>query len=80
MSTTGTTSNQDVNDLIEEAFERCGKELRFVMTFVLPVVLERITYSAGQTVVSNLRTIEQGVIPTGDWSGHISIAWLILFT
>ena len=29
MSTTGTSSfNLDVNDLIEEAFERCGKELR----------------------------------------------------
>ena len=29
MTTTGTTSfNLDVNDLIEEAFERCGKELR----------------------------------------------------
>ena len=29
MTTTGTTAfNLDVNDLIEEAFERCGKELR----------------------------------------------------
>jgi len=29
MSTTGTTSfNLDMNDLIEEAFERVGKELR----------------------------------------------------
>ena len=29
MATTGSTAfNLDVNDLIEEAFERCGKELR----------------------------------------------------
>jgi hypothetical protein len=29
MSTTGTTSfNLDMNDLIEEAFERCGLEVR----------------------------------------------------
>jgi len=29
MSTTGTTAfNLNVNDLIEEAFERCGRELR----------------------------------------------------
>ena len=29
MSTTGTTSfNPDLNELVEEAYERCGRELR----------------------------------------------------
>lgn len=64
MSTTGTTSfNLDVNDLIEEAFERCGKELRSGYDFrTARRSLNLLTIEWANRGI-NLWTIEQGVIP-----------------
>lgn len=64
MSTTGTTSfNLDVNDLIEEAFERCGKELRTGYDFrTARRSLNLLTIEWANRGI-NLWTIEQGVIP-----------------
>jgi hypothetical protein len=64
MSTTGTsTFNLDVNDLIEEAFERCGKELRTGYDFrTARRSLNLLTIEWANRGI-NLWTIEQGVIP-----------------
>ena len=64
MSTTGTSSfNLDVNDLIEEAFERCGKELRSGYDFkTARRSLNLLTIEWANRGI-NLWTIEQGVIP-----------------
>jgi hypothetical protein len=64
MSTTGTTSfNLDVNDLIEEAFERCGKELRTGYDFrTARRSLNLLTIEWANRGI-NLWTVEQGVIP-----------------
>jgi len=64
MATTGTTSfNLDVNDLIEEAFERCGKELRSGYDFKTDRrSLNLLTIEWANRGI-NLWTVEQGVIP-----------------
>jgi len=63
MSTTGTTAfNLDVNDLIEEAFERCGKELRSGYDFrTARRSLNLLTIEWANRGI-NLWTIEQGAI------------------
>ncbi len=64
MTTTGTSAfNLDINDLIEESFERCGKELRTgydVRTARRSLNLLTIEW-ANRGI--NLWTIEQGQIP-----------------
>jgi hypothetical protein len=62
--TTGTTSfNLDVNDLIEEAFERCGKELRSGYDFrTARRSLNLLTIEWANRGI-NLWTVEQGAIP-----------------
>jgi len=62
-STTGTTSfNLDVNDLIEEAFERCGKELRSGYDFrTARRSLNLLTIEWANRGL-NLWTVEQGQI------------------
>lgn len=64
MSTTGTTAfNLDVNDLIEEAFERCGKELRSGYDFkTARRSLNLLTIEWANRGI-NLWTVEQGQIP-----------------
>jgi hypothetical protein len=64
MATTGTTSfNLDVNDLIEEAFERCGRELRSGYDFkTARRSLNLLTIEWANRGI-NLWTVEQGVIP-----------------
>jgi hypothetical protein len=64
MSTTGSTAfNLDVNDLIEEAFERCGKELRTGYDFkTARRSLNLLTIEWANRGI-NLWTVEQGVIP-----------------
>ena len=64
MSTTGTTLfNLDVNDLIEEAFERCGKESRSGYDFkTARRSLNLLTIEWANRGI-NLWTVEQGVIP-----------------
>ena len=63
-TTTGTSSfNLDVNDLIEEAFERCGKELRSGYDFrTARRSLNLLTIEWANRGI-NLWTVEQGVIP-----------------
>ena len=63
MSTSGTSSfNLDVNDLIEEAFERCGKELRSGYDFkTARRSLNLLTIEWANRGI-NLWTIEQGII------------------
>jgi hypothetical protein len=63
MSTTGTTTfNLDVNDLIEEAFERCGKQLRTGYDFkTARRSLNLLTIEWANRGI-NLWTIEQGTI------------------
>jgi hypothetical protein len=63
MSTTGTTAfNLDVNDLIEEAFERCGKQLRSGYDFkTARRSLNLLTIEWANRGI-NLWTIEQGTI------------------
>jgi hypothetical protein len=63
MSTTGTTAfNLDVNDLIEEAFERCGLELRTGYDFrTARRSLNLLTIEWANRGI-NLWTIEQGQI------------------
>ena len=63
MSTTGTTSfNLDMNDLIEEAFERCGKELRSGYDFrTARRSLNLLTIEWANRGI-NLWTVEQGQI------------------
>ena len=64
MATTGTsTFNLDVNDLIEEAFERCGQELRTGYDFrTARRSLNLLTMEWANRGI-NLWTVEQGVIP-----------------
>jgi hypothetical protein len=64
MATTGSTAfNLDVNDLIEEAFERCGKELRTGYDFkTARRSLNLLTIEWANRGI-NLWTVEQGVIP-----------------
>lgn len=64
MATTGTsTFNLDVNDLIEEAFERCGKELRTGYDFrTARRSLNLLTIEWANRGI-NLWTIDQGQIP-----------------
>ena len=64
MSTTGTTAfNLDVNDLIEEAFERCGRELRTGYDFkTARRSLNLLTIEWANKGI-NLWTVEQGIIP-----------------
>jgi hypothetical protein len=64
MTTTGTsTFNLDVNDLIEEAFERCGKELRTGYDFrTARRSLNLLTIEWANRGI-NLWTIEEGQIP-----------------
>lgn len=64
MPTTGTTAfNLDVNDLIEEAFERCGRELRTGYDFrTAKRSLNLLTIEWANRGI-NLWTIEQGQIP-----------------
>jgi hypothetical protein len=64
MSTTGTTAfNLDVNDLIEEAFERCGRELRTGYDFrTARRSLNLLTIEWANKGI-NLWTVEQGTIP-----------------
>ena len=64
MATTGTTTfNLDVNDLIEEAFERCGQELRTGYNFrTAKRSLNLLTIEWANRGI-NLWTIEQGQIP-----------------
>jgi hypothetical protein len=64
MTTTGTsTFNLDVNDLIEEAFERCGQELRTGYDFrTARRSLNLLTIEWANRGI-NLWTIEQGTIP-----------------
>jgi hypothetical protein len=64
MSTTGTsTFNLDINDLIEEAFERCGAELRTGYDFrTARRSLNLLTIEWANKGI-NLWTVEQGQIP-----------------
>ena len=64
MSTTGTSNfNLDMNDLIEEAFERCGMELRSGYDFrTARRSLNLLTIEWANRGI-NLWTIEQGQIP-----------------
>lgn len=64
MATTGTsTFNLEMNDLIEEAFERCGKELRTGYDFrTARRSLNLLTVEWANRGI-NLWTIEQGAIP-----------------
>ena len=64
MTTTGTTSfNLDMNDLIEEAFERCGTELRTGYDFrTARRSLNLLTIEWANRGI-NLWTVEQGQIP-----------------
>jgi hypothetical protein len=64
MTTPGTTAfNLDVNDLIEEAFERCGLELRSGYDFkTARRSLNLLTIEWANRGI-NLWTVEQGQIP-----------------
>jgi hypothetical protein len=64
MTTTGlTTFNLDINDLIEEAFERCGAELRTGYDFrTARRSLNLLTIEWANRGI-NLWTVEQGQIP-----------------
>jgi hypothetical protein len=64
MATTGiSTFNLDVNDLIEEAFERCGLELRTGYDFrTARRSLNLLTIEWANKGI-NLWTVEQGQIP-----------------
>jgi hypothetical protein len=63
MTTTGTTAfNLDMNDLIEEAFERCGLELRTGYDFrTARRSLNLLTIEWANRGI-NLWTVEQGQI------------------
>jgi hypothetical protein len=63
MATTGTsTFNLDVNELIEEAFERCGKELRSGYDFKTARRSLNLLCVEWANRGINLWTVEQGVI------------------
>ena len=73
MATSGTSAfNLDVTELVEEAYERCGKELRSgydLRTARLSINLLTIEW-ANRGI--NLWTIEQGQIPINTNAGQIS--------
>ena len=64
MTTTGTSAfNLDINDLIEESFERCGRELRTGYDFkTARRSLNLLTIEWANRGI-NLWTVEQGIIP-----------------
>lgn len=64
MQTTGTTAfNLDVNEMVEEAFERCGKELRTGYDFRTARRSLNLLAIEFANRGLNLWTVEQGVIP-----------------
>ena len=71
--TTGTTSfNLDLNNLVEDAFERCGKELRTGYDLrTARRSLNLLTIEWANRGI-NLWTIEQGQIPININAGQIS--------
>ena len=73
MTTTGvSTFNLDLNDLIEEAFERCGHELRTGYDFrTARRSINLLTIEWANRGI-NLWTIEQGQIPININGGQIS--------
>jgi hypothetical protein len=73
MTTSSTASfNLDLNDLIEEAFERCGKELRSGYDFrTARRSMNLLTIEWANRGI-NLWTIEQGQIPININAGQIS--------
>jgi len=73
MATTGiSTFNLDLNDLIEEAFERCGHELRTGYDFrTARRSINLLTIEWANRGI-NLWTIEQGQIPININAGQIS--------
>ena len=73
MTTTGlSTFNLDLNDLIEEAFERCGKELRTGYDFrTARRSINLMTIEWANRGI-NLWTIEQGQIPININASQIS--------
>lgn len=73
MATTGVSSfNLDLNDLIEESFERCGKELRTGYDFrTARRSINLMTIEWANRGI-NLWTIEQGQIPININGGQIS--------
>lgn len=73
MTTTGvSTFNLDLNDLIEEAFERCGAELRTGYDFrTARRSINLLTIEWANRGI-NLWTIEQGQIPININAGQIS--------
>ena len=75
MTTSTTTAfNLDLNDLIEEAFERCGKELRTGYDFRTARRSVNILTIEWANRGLNLWTIEQGQIPININAGQISYA------
>ena len=75
MTTTGvSTFNLDLNDLIEEAFERCGHELRSGYDFRTARRSMNIMTIEWANRGINLWTIEQGQIPININAGQISYA------
>ena len=73
MSTSGTTTfNLDMNDLIEEAFERCGKQLRTGYDFRTSRRSVNLLTIEWANKGINLWTIEQGQIPININGGQIS--------
>ena len=73
MATTGTsTFNLDLNDLFEEAFERCGKQLRSGYDFRTARRSMNILTIEWANRGINLWTIEQGQIPININAGQIS--------
>ena len=64
MTTTGTAAfNLDLNDIFEEAFERCGKEMRSGYDFrTARRSLNLLTIEWSNRGI-NLWTIEEGLIP-----------------
>ena len=73
MSTSGlATFNLDLNDLVEEAFERCGKELRSGYDLRTARRSMNILTIEWANRGINLWTIEQGQIPININAGQIS--------
>jgi hypothetical protein len=75
MSTSGTTAfNLDLNNLIEEAFERCGTELRTGYDMrTARRSLNLLTVEWANRGI-NLWTIEQGQIDMVTGQGYLSCA------
>ena len=73
MSTSGATAfNLDLNDLIEEAFERCGRELRTGYDFRTARRSLNLLSIEWSNRGLNLWTIEQGQIPININAGQIT--------